>query len=750
MRSCRSLRRLSLVSGAWHADCCSQKPRRNVSHLSHAHAAPPPAAAGERPFDAAACELLSAARRAACPPAIAGAGDALAAPMPSTPPPPLLLSVSWLLRCGADFRALLAALRGATAPDAILAFEARAPRWRSYTARIVCASNARALRLFLCIPQGLDLSWMDPSASHALSADGLDALVAASALAQRSAPLRLLDLSGVFGHLPPAAALPAVCRALGRASPSLAALSLAANGVRGPGVAALAAALAGAPALHTLNFSENAPGCDGDGVGALAAALPTLRRLGALNLAACGLRAPACARLVAAAPPTLQALNLSCNALGGAGDGDAAAAAGTCLARAMLPGGTLSRLLALDVSFNALGPRGASALGAALAAPATRLSSLNLAGNGLGAEGGAALAAGLRTNVCLTMLDVTFNALSLSPPHRGAPRGAPPAPDARGLHALLRALERNSTLACMRLDGNDTDAAGAAAMAAIAHALACNRARKAHAARGGDVSAALHACDEYAGAPAECAPPMQQMGDAAATATPCARFSAAPSAFAPGAAMGRGGSRGGTRGGSARDAARGGAAKEPIAAASAPRRVSKPRPRTPAAPKPRKETRIQRFARLVLVHIGSGVGLESDIRKVFGNTPDTSKALRLLMSQNIVVREGKGGRVSPFQYTKVREPPPGALMMAPSEAGVGGADVATGGAAAADDDMFASPPAAAAPLGAEDGSADGDEDGDAMEEEEDDLEEEAEEDATPSSGDASGDASGEADGDAVT
>jgi hypothetical protein len=59
--------------------------------------------------------MLSDARRAA----VAGAFSFGAAP------PPLRLAVSWLLRCGADFRALLSVLRGALAPEALIAFEAR-------------------------------------------------------------------------------------------------------------------------------------------------------------------------------------------------------------------------------------------------------------------------------------------------------------------------------------------------------------------------------------------------------------------------------------------------------------------------------------------------------------------------------------------------------------------------------------------------------------------------------------------------
>ncbi len=37
-------------------------------------------------------------------------------------------------------------------------------------------------------------------------------------------------------------------------------------------------------------------------------------------------------------------------------------------------------------------------------------------------------------------------------------------------------------------------------------------------------------------------------------------------------------------------------------------------------------------------------------RKEFGNNPDISKALRLLVSEKNVKRAGKGGRVEPFTY----------------------------------------------------------------------------------------------------
>jgi len=37
-------------------------------------------------------------------------------------------------------------------------------------------------------------------------------------------------------------------------------------------------------------------------------------------------------------------------------------------------------------------------------------------------------------------------------------------------------------------------------------------------------------------------------------------------------------------------------------------------------------------------------------RKEFGNNPDISKALRLLVSEKHVKRAGKGGRIDPFTY----------------------------------------------------------------------------------------------------
>lgn len=41
---------------------------------------------------------------------------------------------------------------------------------------------------------------------------------------------------------------------------------------------------------------------------------------------------------------------------------------------------------------------------------------------------------------------------------------------------------------------------------------------------------------------------------------------------------------------------------------------------------------------------------ETAIRKAFGDTPEVSKALRLLVSKNHLLRCGQGGRRDPFRY----------------------------------------------------------------------------------------------------
>lgn len=432
--------------------------------------------------------------------------------------------------------------------------------------------------------------------------------------------------------------------ALRAASRHLAAASLAANGTRARGAAALLAALARAPSLHTLNLAENAlsapePGARAPAaeaatdVAALCAGLRALPALRALSVAACGLRPALAARLLDCLPPSLTALNLSANQLGaGAAAAAAAAAAASgeqpmcsathgaaadafaCALASALGGGRLRALTSLDASFNGLGPRGASALARALAAPpgACALRALALAGNGLGAHGARVLATSLEVNTSgLHTLDLAFNALALSP--RGP---LPPEPDARGLLALAAAATRAPCLTALRLEGNEADGEGAAALAALAAAVAANRRR------GGRPAPPM---------PAQVHPaPMPPRTASASRPVPAPRPAPAP--------------RPGPRA---------------LPARPVPRAAPAPRPRARSGGGPgvasgagvaKKETRVQRFARLLLAQIRGGCGLESELRRAFGNTPDTSKALRMLVATHAVARTGRGGRCDPFAY----------------------------------------------------------------------------------------------------
>ncbi|KAJ7557750.1 hypothetical protein O6H91_04G007800 [Diphasiastrum complanatum] len=67
------------------------------------------------------------------------------------------------------------------------------------------------------------------------------------------------------------------------------------------------------------------------------------------------------------------------------------------------------------------------------------------------------------------------------------------------------------------------------------------------------------------------------------------------------------------------------------------------------------ETRVQRFAKNILQIIGEDTIAEKLIRAALGNSPDTSKALRLLLTQKRVLRYGNGGRGSPFMYSVTSE-----------------------------------------------------------------------------------------------
>jgi len=53
-------------------------------------------------------------------------------------------------------------------------------------------------------------------------------------------------------------------------------------------------------------------------------------------------------------------------------------------------------------------------------------------------------------------------------------------------------------------------------------------------------------------------------------------------------------------------------------------------------------------------YVGTGVP-ERILRQEFGNNPDTSKALRFLVSERKIIRAGLGGRRDPFSYTMAEE-----------------------------------------------------------------------------------------------
>ena len=55
---------------------------------------------------------------------------------------------------------------------------------------------------------------------------------------------------------------------------------------------------------------------------------------------------------------------------------------------------------------------------------------------------------------------------------------------------------------------------------------------------------------------------------------------------------------------------------------------------------------------MLVSHLGvRGATVERDFRLLFGNTPDVSKALRLLVHGGLVRRAGGGGKNAPFVYT---------------------------------------------------------------------------------------------------
>jgi len=62
-------------------------------------------------------------------------------------------------------------------------------------------------------------------------------------------------------------------------------------------------------------------------------------------------------------------------------------------------------------------------------------------------------------------------------------------------------------------------------------------------------------------------------------------------------------------------------------------------------------TAIQKFL------LDQTTGSERSIRNAFGNNPDTSKALRMLVKEHKVKRFGSGGRSDPFVYMALVPPP---------------------------------------------------------------------------------------------
>ncbi|XP_031475610.2 uncharacterized protein LOC116247576 [Nymphaea colorata] len=62
---------------------------------------------------------------------------------------------------------------------------------------------------------------------------------------------------------------------------------------------------------------------------------------------------------------------------------------------------------------------------------------------------------------------------------------------------------------------------------------------------------------------------------------------------------------------------------------------------------------IRRRAKAILdfLSTASSASSEFHIRGVFGNSPDTSKALRILLRTEKIRRSGVGGRADPFLYT---------------------------------------------------------------------------------------------------
>ncbi|XVF07224.1 hypothetical protein REPUB_Repub06bG0120100 [Reevesia pubescens] len=64
-------------------------------------------------------------------------------------------------------------------------------------------------------------------------------------------------------------------------------------------------------------------------------------------------------------------------------------------------------------------------------------------------------------------------------------------------------------------------------------------------------------------------------------------------------------------------------------------------------------THMRRRAEAILKLLSGGCFSEVNIRRVLGDSPDTSKALRMLLKQEEVKRSGRGGPKDPYIYTVI-------------------------------------------------------------------------------------------------
>ncbi|XP_031396009.1 uncharacterized protein LOC116207248 isoform X2 [Punica granatum] len=67
--------------------------------------------------------------------------------------------------------------------------------------------------------------------------------------------------------------------------------------------------------------------------------------------------------------------------------------------------------------------------------------------------------------------------------------------------------------------------------------------------------------------------------------------------------------------------------------------------------KPVGSAHIRLRAEAILRFLADGSASEVKIRQVLGDSPDTSKALRILLKREEVTRSGRGGRHHPYIYT---------------------------------------------------------------------------------------------------